>query len=67
MKRTLGQFKGPRLRAIPINNRPAIYFSPEDLSVGLVGQPIDGIFGYTSQSATAICRAVVLSAANAVR
>jgi hypothetical protein len=64
MKRTLGQTKGPRLRAATINKRPAIYFSPEDLSVGLVGQPIDGIFGYTPQSATAICRAVILTTAH---
>jgi hypothetical protein len=63
MKRTLGQIKGPRLRAAVINNRPAILFSPEDLSTGLVGQPIDGIFGYTPASAAAICRAVVLTAA----
>jgi hypothetical protein len=63
MKRTLGQIKGPRLRAALINNRPAIYFSPEDLSTALVGQPIDGIFGYTPQSAAAICRAIVLTAA----
>jgi hypothetical protein len=65
MKRTLGQIKGPRLRASSVNNRPAVFFSPEDLSVGLVGQPIDGIFGYTPASAAAICRAVVISAAAA--
>jgi len=63
MKRSLGQIKGPRLRAAMIKDRPAILYSPEDLSVGLVGQPIDGIFGYTPQSAAAICRAVLLSAA----
>jgi hypothetical protein len=63
MKRSLGQIKGPRLRAAIIKDRPAILFSPEDLSVGLVGQPIDGIFGYSPQSAAAIVRAVLLSAA----
>jgi hypothetical protein len=62
-QRTLGNTKGPRLRAITLKNRPAILFSPEDLSVGLVGQPVDGIMGYTPASATAIVRAVVLSTA----
>jgi hypothetical protein len=29
-----------------IGNRLAVIFSGEDLSVGLVGQPVDGIVGY---------------------
>jgi hypothetical protein len=36
----------PRLRAITINGRAAVLFSPEDLSEGLVGQYVDGIYGY---------------------
>ena len=63
VKQHLGQTKGPRLRAATINNRPAIIYSPEDLSVGLVGQPIDGIPGYTPASVTALMKSVILYAA----
>jgi len=63
-RKILGQLKGPRLRAITIDNRSAIFFSPEDLSVGLVGHPIDGVVGYTPQSAAAIVRAILLSLAD---
>lgn len=63
-RRQLGQAKGPRLRAVTIDNRPAIFYSPEDLSVGLVGQPIDGITGYTPDSATALMRSLLLYAAD---
>jgi hypothetical protein len=62
MKRSLGQIKGPRLREIVVKDRPAILFSPEDVSAGLVGEAMDGIFGYTPESAVAIARAVVLGA-----
>ena len=33
----------------------------EDLSVGLVGQPVDGIVGYTPAAATVIVRSIVIS------
>jgi hypothetical protein len=42
----LGNLRTPRLRGIEINGRTAVFLSDEDLSVGLVGQPIDGINGY---------------------
>lgn len=61
----LGHIKGPRLRAVMVNNRPAIIYSAEDLSVGMVGQPIDGIVGYTPESATAIMKSLVEYAAGA--
>jgi hypothetical protein len=32
-----------------ISNRLTVIFSGEDLSVGLVGQPVDGIVGYVPQ------------------
>ncbi len=41
----------------------AAFFSREDLTVGLVGQDVDGIFGYTPESATSLMRNVVLYAA----
>jgi hypothetical protein len=62
-KRSVGQLKGPRVRGGMIKGRPAILFSPEDLSVGMVGMPIDGILGYTPASATAIVRSIILMAA----
>jgi len=48
-RKSLGNIHMPRLRGMEVNNRLAIIFSGEDLSVGLVGQPIDGIVGYVPQ------------------
>jgi hypothetical protein len=60
--RHVGATRGPRLRGVAVGNRPAaILYSPEDLSVGMVGQPIDGIIGYTPNSATSIVRSIVLA------
>jgi hypothetical protein len=54
-KKTLpGGFHMPRMRGITIGNRVAVYYSPEDLSGGLVGQSVDGINGYEPPTATAI-------------
>ncbi len=52
----------PLLRGITFNQRLAVIFSREDLSAGLVGQPIDGIYGYTTDSATALMRNAILFA-----
>jgi hypothetical protein len=52
--------KDPRVCGIVLNSRTAIYFSREDLSVGLVGQPVDGIYGYTPSVATDIMRNILL-------
>ncbi len=54
--------KGPRIRNFTIAGRAAVIFSREDLSVGLVGQPVDGINGYDPATATAIVRSVLLNA-----
>ena len=54
----------PRLRAIEVNGRPAVFFSREDLSAGMVGQPVDAILGYDPDSATALVRNLVLFVAN---
>ena len=48
-RKSLGNIHTPRLQGMEINNRLAVIFSREDLSVGLVGQPIDGIVGYVPQ------------------
>jgi hypothetical protein len=45
-RKNLGNIHTPRVRAMEINGRAAIFFSAEDLSVGLVGMPVDGINGY---------------------
>lgn len=59
----VGKLKGPRLRGIEVNNRLAVFYSSEDLSVGLVGQTIDGVVGYKPDSATAIVKAILLNTA----
>lgn len=60
----LGQSpKGPRLRAIDINGKPKVIYSPEDLSVGLMGQPVDGIHGYSPRTATALMSGLIRNAA----
>ena len=41
----------------------AVFFSPEDLTAGLVGQPTDGILGYDPATATDIMRNIVVYAA----
>lgn len=63
-KKTLvGAIKTGRLMAIEINNRPAVIFSREDLSAGLVGQSVDGVLGYSPETATDLMSAIMLSAA----
>jgi hypothetical protein len=59
-KLVAGKFAGPRLRGIEVGGRTAVIFSPEDLSVGLVGQPVEGIIGYTPASATALVKGILL-------
>jgi hypothetical protein len=61
---TLGSTKSPRLRGIVMGNRIAVFYSPEDLSVGLVGQNVDGILGYDPKSAVDCMTSMVLYAAS---
>jgi hypothetical protein len=61
----VGGLKEPRIRVMEIDGRPAVYFSREDLSAGLVGQPVDGVIGYTPETATAIMRNIILYASEA--
>lgn len=44
----------PRLQAIYIKDRPAVIYSPEDLTAGLVGYPLDGLSGYRPADARKI-------------
>lgn len=64
-RRTIvGSIKTPRLRAITIGNRLSVIFSREDLIAGLVGEPVDGIAGYTPKSATDLMINIILYAAS---
>ena len=56
----MGNLRTGHIVGITQNRRVAAYFSQEDLSAGLVGQPTDGIIGYTPQSATDIMRNMIL-------
>jgi hypothetical protein len=51
MKTRVGNLRQPRIRGLQMNGRIGVFFSPEDLSAGLVGQNIDGIYGYDPASA----------------
>ena len=53
----------PRLRGIQVNGRLAGFYRPDDLSVGLVGQSVEGIYGYDPATATKIVEKIVLLAA----
>ncbi len=53
----------PRLRAVLVDGRPAVLFSPEDITAGLVGCTARTIDGYDPRSAFEIMRNIVLSVA----
>jgi hypothetical protein len=59
----VGKMRDPRIRAAEIAGRSAIFFSREDLSAGLVGQPIDGILAYEPNTATDLMAKMILFAA----
>jgi len=59
----IGAINVPQLRGITKDGRVAVIYSKEDLSVGLVGQPVDGIIGYSPASATALMSKALLYAA----
>lgn len=58
--KVIGTADAPRLQMLLINDRPAIIYSREDLSAGLVGFQHDGIVGYSPSTATAIVRSILL-------
>jgi hypothetical protein len=59
---SVGNLKVPRLCGIRVDNRLAVFYSREDLTAGMVGEPVDGIAGYSPQTATEIMRNLVLYA-----
>jgi hypothetical protein len=52
----------PRLRGVFLGDRPAIIFSPVDLTGGLVGYSQWGMMGYEPRSAFELMRNIVLYA-----
>jgi hypothetical protein len=55
--------KLPRIKGIKIgDSRIGVFFSAEDLTGGLVGEPVDGILGYEPDSATALMEKMLLYA-----
>ncbi|HSZ56856.1 MAG TPA: DUF4159 domain-containing protein [Tepidisphaeraceae bacterium] len=52
----------PRVRGITFGKRIQVFYSREDLSAGLVGQAVDGIYGYEPQPATGLMTAMLLYA-----
>ena len=58
---SVGGLKEPRVCGIQIGNRIGVYYSREDISAALVGQPVDGINGYSPQTGTAIMRNILLA------
>jgi hypothetical protein len=43
-----------RLQAMDVDGRTSVFYSAEDISEGLVGEPIDGIYGYDPKVATGL-------------
>ncbi|HEX8912837.1 MAG TPA: DUF4159 domain-containing protein, partial [Humisphaera sp.] len=67
MKYITGSLKAPRVRAILIEGRPAVIFSREDLSAGIVGNSVEGVIGYEQGTATDLVANVVTTVAGGPR
>ncbi len=57
----LGKLNVPQVKAVTVKGRPAVYYSREDLSGGLVGEDVDGIVGYDPATATDIMAGILLN------
>ena len=64
-KTRIGNSQILRLKGLKFRGRWAVIVSGEDLSTGLVGQQVDGIYGYTPTCATEIVRRIVLNTTTA--
>ena len=58
-----GQDATPHLEAVAVGNRPLILYSRDDITASLVGYPGQNLRGYTSASAFALMRNLLLYAA----
>jgi len=61
-RKMVGELRGPRVRGVKMGDRVGVFYSREDLSAGLVGQPVDGIIGYDVNTATPVMRSILLYA-----
>jgi len=62
-RKRLGNVREPLLRSVIVNDRPAVFFSREDLTAGLVGYSSSTVDGYAPESAYEIVRNIILHAA----
>jgi hypothetical protein len=58
----VGSVHSPLLRGVTVGGRVGLFVSNEDLAVGIVGEPVDGIIGYDPPSATHIMQNLLLYA-----
>jgi len=58
----LGNPTDPILRVVLLDGRPAVYFSREDITCGLVGYPSYTVYGYEPDTAFALMRNIVFQA-----
>jgi hypothetical protein len=61
-QKLVGNTKAPRLQALTVRGRAAVFVSREDLSTGLVGTSAEGIIGYSPQSAADLMTRLLLYA-----
>jgi len=59
----IGQSTDFHLQGLDANGRTAVFFSAEDISAGLVGEPMDGIYGYAPRLATELMANILTYAA----
>jgi hypothetical protein len=56
----LSDRKVAKLRGISVGKRIGVFFSREDLTEGLVGEPVDGIYGYDPATATKLMAGILM-------
>jgi hypothetical protein len=61
-QKLVGKANTPRLQALTVGGRAAVFVSREDLSTGLVGHSVDGITGYSPNSAIELMTRLLLYA-----
>jgi hypothetical protein len=59
----LPKLRQPHVAGIKVGTRVAVFYSREDLSGGLVGNQVDGVYGYSPESATEVTKNLILYAA----
>jgi hypothetical protein len=62
-RRVLSDLRSPRIMGIESAGRASVFISAEDLSVGLVGQAVDGIVGYRPEVASELMARILLYSA----